>query len=163
MARSYVLCVVGSTPPNLPLQRGGNEKVRASLKPPVAFSGCSSHGFAPMAELDIARHLTQWGLRRFTDEDSYYAWQRQSLAGKRLRLLQQAADARRDGEDADQVFYDLAASSDILPVLYSQRYDYYDVVALRHRGCIGRGTARVGRGVRGLAFSRPGTRPVSVT
>ncbi|MYC27342.1 MAG: methyltransferase domain-containing protein [Nitrospira sp. SB0662_bin_26] len=83
-----------------------------------------------MAELDIARHLTQWGLRRFTDEDSYYAWQRQSLAGERLRLLQQAAEARRDGEDADQVFYDLAASPDILPVLYSQRYDYYDVVAL---------------------------------
>ena len=82
-----------------------------------------------MAELDIARHLTQWGLRRFTDEDSYYAWQRQSLAGERLRLLQQAAEARRDGEDADQVFYDLAASPDILPVLYSQRYDYYDVVA----------------------------------
>ena len=82
-----------------------------------------------MVELDIARHLTQWGLRRFTDEDSYYAWQRQSLAGERLRLLQQAAEARRDGEDADQVFYDLAASPDILPVLYSQRYDYYDVVA----------------------------------
>ena len=81
-----------------------------------------------MAELDIARHLTQWGLRRFTDEDSYYAWQRQSLAGERLRLLQQAAEARRDGEDADQVFYDLAASPDILPVLYSQRYDYYGVL-----------------------------------
>ena len=82
-----------------------------------------------MVELDIARHLTQWGLRRFTDEDSYYVWQRQSLAGERLRLLQQAAEARRDGEDADQVFYDLAASPDILPVLYSQRYDYYDVMA----------------------------------
>ena len=82
-----------------------------------------------MAELDIARHLAQWGLRRFSSEDSYYAWQRQSLAGERLRLLQQTAEARRDGEDADQVFYDLAASPDILPVLYSQRYDYYDVVA----------------------------------
>ena len=81
-----------------------------------------------MAELDIARHLTQWGLRRFTDEDSYYAWQRQSLAGERLRLLQQTAEARCDGEDADQVFYDLAAFPDILPVLYSQRYDYYDVL-----------------------------------
>ncbi len=81
-----------------------------------------------MAKLDIARHLIQWGLRRFTDEESYYAWQRQSLAGERLRLLQQAAEARRDGEDADQAFYDLAASPDVLPVLYSQRYGYYGVL-----------------------------------
>ena len=81
-----------------------------------------------MAELDIARHLTQWGLRRFTDEESYYAWQRQSLAGERLRLLQQTAEVRRDGEDTDQAFYDLAASPDVLPVLYSQRYGYYDVL-----------------------------------
>ena len=81
-----------------------------------------------MAELDIARHLAQWGLRRFPDEDSYYAGQRESLAGERLRLLQQAAEVRRDGEDEDQAFYDLAASSDVLPVLYSQRYGYYDVL-----------------------------------
>lgn len=81
-----------------------------------------------MAELDIARHLTQWGLRRFPDEESYYAWQRQSLAGERLRLLQQAAEARCDEADADQAFYDLAASPDVLPVLYSQRYGYYDVL-----------------------------------
>lgn len=81
-----------------------------------------------MAKLDIARHLAQWGLRRFPDEDSYYAWQRQSLAGERLRLLQQAAEARREAEDADQAFYDLAASPDILPVLYSQRYGYYNVL-----------------------------------
>ena len=81
-----------------------------------------------MAELDIVRHLTQWGLRWFPDEDSYYAWQRQSLTGARLRLLQQAAQTRREAEDADQAFYDLAASSDILPVLYSQRYGYYNVL-----------------------------------
>lgn len=81
-----------------------------------------------MANLDIARHLIQWGLRRFTDEESYYAWQRQSLAGERLRLLRQAAEARRDGEDADQAFYDLAASPDVFPFLYSQRYGYYDVL-----------------------------------
>ena len=81
-----------------------------------------------MAKLDIARHLAQWGLRRFADEESYYAWQRQSLAGERLRLLQQAAQARREAEDADQAFYDLAASPDVLPVLYGQRYGYYDVL-----------------------------------
>ena len=81
-----------------------------------------------MAKLDIARHLDQWGLRRFPDEDSYYAWQRQALTGARLRLLQQAAEARHETEDADQAFYDLAASPDVLPVLYSQRYGYYEVL-----------------------------------
>lgn len=82
-----------------------------------------------MADLDIARHLAEWGLRRFPDEDSYYAWQRQSLTGARLQLLQQTAQARREAKDGDQTFYDLAASPDILPVLYSQRYEYYSVLA----------------------------------
>ena len=81
-----------------------------------------------MAKLDIARHLAEWGLRRFPDEDSYYAWQRQSLTGARLQLLQEAAQARRETEDADEAFYDLTASPDILPVLYSQRYGYYNVL-----------------------------------
>ena len=81
-----------------------------------------------MAELDIARHLAQWGLRRFPDEDSYYAWQRQSLSGERLRLLQQTAQTRHDGGGADRAFYDLAASPDVLPVLYSQRYGYYHLL-----------------------------------
>ena len=81
-----------------------------------------------MAKLDIARHLAAWGLRGFSDEDSYYAWQRQSLSGEQLRLLQQAVETRREGGDADQEFYDLAASPDVLPVLYSQRYGYYHVL-----------------------------------
>ena len=81
-----------------------------------------------MTELDVARHLAAWGLRNFPDEDSYYAWQRQSLSGEQLRLLQQAAQTRREGGGADQDFYDLAASPEILPVLYSQRYGYYHVL-----------------------------------
>ncbi len=81
-----------------------------------------------MADLDIALHLAEWGLRRFPDEDSYYAWQHESLTGARLQLLQHVAQARRGAEDADQAFYDLAASPDVLPVLYSQRYGYYNVL-----------------------------------
>ena len=81
-----------------------------------------------MAELDIARHLAAWGLRRFPDEDSYYAWQRQSLTAEQLRLLQHAAQTRPQGGDPDREFYDLAASPGILPVLYSQRYGYYHVL-----------------------------------
>lgn len=78
--------------------------------------------------MDIARHLAEWGLRRFPDEDSYYAWQRQSLTGEQLRLLQHTAQTRRQGGDPDRKFYDLAASPDVLPVLYSQRYGYYNVL-----------------------------------
>ncbi len=83
-----------------------------------------------MVKLDIAQYLAKWGLRKFNDEDSYYAWQRQSLSGDRLQLLQQAAQTCREGADtgADQEFYDLAASSDMLPVLYSQRYGYYHML-----------------------------------
>ncbi len=82
-----------------------------------------------MADSDIARHLAEWGLRGFPDEDSYYAWQRQSLTGARLQLLQHAAQARHEAEGGDEAFYDLAASPDVLPVLYSQRYGYYSVLA----------------------------------
>ena len=81
-----------------------------------------------MAAVDIAAHLAQWGLSRFPDEDSYYAWQRQTLSGERLRLLRRVAQAREEGDEADREFYDLAASPDVLPVLYSQRYDYYHVL-----------------------------------
>ena len=81
-----------------------------------------------MAELDIARHLAAWRLRRFPDEDSYYAWQRQSLTGSQLRHLQHVAQTRCEGGDPDREFYDLAASPEVLPVLYSQRYGYYHVL-----------------------------------
>ena len=81
-----------------------------------------------MAKSDMIRHLAQWGLRRFPDEASYYAWQRQALSGERLDCLRQTAHVRHEGGDADQAFYDLAAFPDVLPVLYSQRYDYYHVL-----------------------------------
>ena len=81
-----------------------------------------------MTTLDVPRHLAEWGLRRFPDEASYSAWQRQSLSVDQLRLLRQAAQTRHERGDADRDFYDLAASPDVLPVLYSQRYGYYHVL-----------------------------------
>ncbi len=83
-----------------------------------------------MSAVTIERHLARWGLRQWPDEASYDVWQRQSLAGDRLRLLRHAAQRRREGgEGADQAFYDLAASPDMLPVLHSQRYGYYLMLA----------------------------------
>ncbi len=83
-----------------------------------------------MSELTIERHLANWGLRAWPDEASYHAWQRQALSEERLRLLQHTTEQRRAGGDAraDQALYDLAASPDVLPVLHSQRYGYYQAL-----------------------------------
>ncbi len=85
-----------------------------------------------MSGLAIERHLAQWGLRQWPDEASYDVWQRQSLAGDRLRRLWHLAQRRREGGEsrADLDFYDLAAAPDVLPVLHSQRYGYYRTLAL---------------------------------
>ncbi len=65
------------------------------------------------------------------DEASYDVWQRQSLTEDRLQLLRRMAQRRRGGGEprADLEFYDLAAAPDVLPVLHSQRYGYYQTVA----------------------------------
>jgi methylase of polypeptide subunit release factors len=76
---------------------------------------------------DLAEHLKSWGLRRFSDETSYYQWQEEVLAEQEIAELNRLGLARRGGEhpEADLTFYDLAAQENILPVLYSQRYDYF--------------------------------------
>ncbi len=84
-----------------------------------------------MSALTIERHLAQWGLRQWPDAASYDVWQRQSLAGDRLRQLQRAAQQRHEGGESRTALelYDLAAAPDILPVLHSQRYGYYRMLA----------------------------------
>lgn len=78
----------------------------------------------------LTRHLTQWGLREFVQERDYYAWQKQSLSTEVLHRLNALAEKRQGGVDSesDREFYDLASSSIVLPVLYSQRYGYYRTV-----------------------------------
>jgi SAM-dependent methyltransferase len=77
-------------------------------------------------EKDLFDHLVQWGLRRFTKDEAYFHWQREALSPKELTSLQAHAERKRQGLLADDVaFYDLTAHPHILPILYSQHFDYY--------------------------------------
>jgi SAM-dependent methyltransferase len=75
----------------------------------------------------ITDHLARWGLRRFDTGAAYDQWQRASLTSDELATLLRLSGQRRGGADAaaEVAFYDYAAQPRILPVLYSQRYDYY--------------------------------------
>ncbi|MBA5866225.1 MAG: methyltransferase domain-containing protein [Nitrospira sp. CR1.3] len=74
----------------------------------------------------LIAHLESWGLRRFTSDDAYFQWQRQLLSAQELSALHGHVERKRQGSAADEVaFYDATAHPRILPVLYSQRYDYY--------------------------------------
>src|SRR4029078_639976 len=86
-------------------------------------------------------HLAGWGLRQFTSDESYFQWQRDTLSPSKITALHQRREGRRSGFYRDGVsFYDAAAHPNILPVLYSQRYDYY--VAIGPRVAEGLGEAR---------------------
>ena len=77
-------------------------------------------------------HLTWWGLTHFTSDHEYFAWQRQQLTSELLTQLSFLAERKREGDRQDEIaFYDLTASPVIFPVLYSQRYEYYEAVGRR--------------------------------
>ena len=78
---------------------------------------------------DLEAHLDEWGLRRFTSDETYFRWQRQTLSTEDLTALHAHVEKKRHGTSEDEAaFYDLSAAPRILPVLYSQRYDYYAAV-----------------------------------
>jgi SAM-dependent methyltransferase len=81
----------------------------------------------PQSFLDPLKiHLASWGLKRFTSDAEYFAWQRQVLSPEELNRLHELVELKRRGTAADEAaFYDATAAPRILPVLYSQRYDYY--------------------------------------
>ena len=86
-------------------------------------------------------HLAWWGLTRFTTDREYFAWQQQELARADLNQLLAQVERKRSGDRRDDIaFYDMTAQPAVLPVLYSQRYDYYDTVGLRVMGRIGSAT-----------------------
>ncbi|MGB4067323.1 MAG: methyltransferase domain-containing protein, partial [Nitrospira sp.] len=86
----------------------------------------------------LREHLAWWGLRHFTSDREYFLWQRQQLSVEELNQLNIHAERRRTGDSVDErAFYDLAARPKIFPVLYSQRYEYYEAIgpqAMSHLG-----------------------------
>ena len=83
-------------------------------------------------------HLAWWGLKWFTSDADYFAWQRTQLSPADLTQLNAQVERKRGGERRDEVaFYDLTAQPQILPVLYSQRYEYYREIGLRVAGRFG--------------------------
>ena len=83
-------------------------------------------------------HLAWWGLRQFMSDEAYFLWQRETLSPPELTALHRQVEQKRRGSSADEVaFYDATAHPHILPVLYSQRYDYYLVIGSRVADRIG--------------------------
>jgi SAM-dependent methyltransferase len=77
-------------------------------------------------------HLAWWGLKHFTSDYDYFAWQRQEWSSGDLAQLTVQAEQRRSDDRRDEIaFYDFTARPMILPVLYSQRYDYYEEMGRR--------------------------------
>ena len=102
----------------------------------------------------LKAHLAWWGLRQFTLDEAYFRWQRETLSSAELTALHRHVEQKRRGSSADEVaFYDATAHPNILPVLYSQRYDYYLTIGPRVADRIGeaRSILDVGCGVGILA------------
>ena len=95
-------------------------------------------------------HLAGWGLRQFTSDEAYFQWQREILSPAEIAALHRQVEQKRGGSSADEVaFYDATTHSNILPVLYSQQYDYYLAIGTRVAARIGeaRSILDVGCGV----------------
>ena len=77
-------------------------------------------------------HLAQWGLRSFSSDADYFAWQRATLSAAELNRLNAQVERKRSGACQDEIaFYDLTADPHILPILYSQRYEYFMEIGRR--------------------------------
>ncbi len=80
----------------------------------------------------LREHLAWWGLRHFTSDRDYFAWQKQHFSADELKQLALHIERKRSGDGHDEIaFYDLAAQSRIYRVLYSQRYEYYEEIGWR--------------------------------
>lgn len=83
-------------------------------------------------------HLAGWGLRQFTSDEAYFQWQRETLSSTDIAALHRQVEQKRTGISADEVsFYDAVAHPNILPILYSQQYDYYLAIGARVADRIG--------------------------
>lgn len=90
----------------------------------------------------LKSHLAWWGLKRFTSDADYFSWQRQRLSPSALNQLNAQVERKRAGDRGDEIaFYDLTAQPQILPVLYSQRYEYYESIGSRVAARLGDATS----------------------
>lgn len=86
----------------------------------------------------LQHHLAWWGLRHFTSDRDYFAWQRQQLSVEALAQLAFLAEKKRLGAARDEIaFYDRTATAAVFPVLHSQRYEYYEEIGRRVCASIG--------------------------
>jgi SAM-dependent methyltransferase len=95
-------------------------------------------------------HLAGWDLRQFTSDETYFQWQRETLSPAEITAVRRQLEQKRGGSSADEIsFYDASAQPNILPVLYSQQYDYYLAIGSRVADRISgaRSTLDVGCGV----------------
>ncbi|GJL68338.1 MAG: hypothetical protein NPIRA06_09730 [Nitrospirales bacterium] len=76
---------------------------------------------------ELFPYLQSWGLREFRDEASYYGWQRETLSKEELDDFQRLIEHRYGDEKGkgDIEFYDGLARRDLIPILYSQRLQYF--------------------------------------
>ncbi len=80
----------------------------------------------------LRQHLAWWGLRHLTVDTDYFTWQRHALNPTQLAQLTGSAERKRSGDSGDEIaFYDLSADATVFPILYSQRYEYYEAVGSR--------------------------------
>ena len=87
----------------------------------------------------LHEHLDWWGLKHFTSDRDYFLWQGQQLSVEELNQLNMHAERKRTGDRQDEIaFYDLTAQSTIYPVLYSQRYQYYEAMGLHTMAHLGK-------------------------
>ena len=92
----------------------------------------------PLRQL-LREHLAWWGLRHFTSDREYFLWQRQQLSVEELNQLNIRAERKCTGDSVDErAFYDLAAHPRVFPVLYSQRYEYYEAIGLQAMSHLGK-------------------------
>ncbi len=84
----------------------------------------------------LAFHLDWWGLRLFTLDEAYFAWQREASSATEIRALHALVEQKRLGSSVEEIaFYDATAHSNILSVLHSQRYNYYLTLGQRVVEC----------------------------
>ena len=82
----------------------------------------------------LIAHLEEWGLRHFTSDAAYFAWQRQVMSAadlNRLHACIAGKQAPSAGTAEETAFYDAMAVPELVPALYSQRYEYYLAVGSR--------------------------------